>query len=116
MYKAKVKALKSFIDNKTKMRKRGDVWEIDDKEKANRFVSYRLIKILKAEESRNFKVNKGYGTKMVKTYEDKMVSPDKDKQDEKGEQVKHIGAGWFELPDGRRVRGKENAIEKLQEG
>lgn len=25
----------------------------------------------------------------------------------------HLGAGWYELPDGSRVRGKDNALKAL---
>lgn len=27
---------------------------------------------------------------------------------------KHIGGGWYELPDGQRIRGKETAMKALQ--
>lgn len=27
---------------------------------------------------------------------------------------KHVGGGYFELPDGRRVKGKEAAIEAME--
>jgi len=27
----------------------------------------------------------------------------------------HTGAGWYELPNGERVRGKDNAIDVLKE-
>lgn len=29
---------------------------------------------------------------------------------------KHIGGGWYELPDGRRIKGKNAALAALQEG
>jgi hypothetical protein len=28
--------------------------------------------------------------------------------------LKHVGAGWYELPNGERVRGKEKAEEALE--
>ena len=29
---------------------------------------------------------------------------------------KHVGGGWYELPDGRRVRGKEQALQVMRDG
>ncbi len=39
------------------------------------------------------------------TYETKVVTP----------QIKHIGGGWYELPDGSKVKGKEAAEKALKE-
>lgn len=33
----------------------------------------------------------------------------------KGEYPKHVGGGWYELSDGEKVQGKENAIEAENE-
>jgi hypothetical protein len=40
---------------------------------------------------------------------------EKSKQPPK-EKVKHIGAGWYELPNGEKIRGKEEALEALESG
>jgi len=39
------------------------------------------------------------------TYETKVVTP----------QIKHTGGGWYELPDGSKVKGKEAAEKALKE-
>jgi hypothetical protein len=39
------------------------------------------------------------------TYETKVVTP----------QIKHIGGGWYELPDGSKVKGKVAAEKALKE-
>lgn len=31
------------------------------------------------------------------------------------DQLKHVGGGWFELPNGEKVKGKEEALEALKE-
>ncbi len=38
------------------------------------------------------------------TYQTKVVTP----------QIKRIGGGWYELPDGQKVQGKEAAEEALK--
>lgn len=32
------------------------------------------------------------------------------------EKVKHVGGGYYELPNGERVQGKEEAIKALESG
>lgn len=39
------------------------------------------------------------------TYQTKVVTP----------QIKHTGGGWYELPDGQKVQGKEAAEKALKE-
>lgn len=29
-------------------------------------------------------------------------------------QIKHVGGGYYELPNGEKVKGKENALEELE--
>jgi len=35
---------------------------------------------------------------------------------ESATEPKHVGGGWYELPDGRRIRGKDAAFAALREG
>lgn len=30
--------------------------------------------------------------------------------------IVHVGGGWYELPNGERIRGKENALRAKKEG
>jgi hypothetical protein len=32
------------------------------------------------------------------------------------DQLKHVGGGWFELPNGEKVKGKEEALKELLQG
>src|SRR5690554_6882632 len=38
------------------------------------------------------------------TYQTKVVTPE----------IKHTGGGWYELPDGSKVKGKEKALKELE--
>lgn len=31
-------------------------------------------------------------------------------------EIKHTGGGWYELPDGKKVKGKANALKALESG
>jgi hypothetical protein len=35
---------------------------------------------------------------------------------EPAKETKHVGGGWYELPDGRRVKGKEEALAAMNGG
>jgi hypothetical protein len=129
MYKAKVQALKSFLDEKISMRKKGSVWKINDREKVIRFESLGLIKVLEDYTGKAVKMEKGYETKMIKDFKNKAVIPQAEEISEpeiqevtQGEgvrlepeaEIKHIGGGYYELPDGSRIRGKDNALKELR--
>lgn len=38
----------------------------------------------------------------------------RDADDELDERLKHVGGGYYELPNGEKVRGRPNAIEALK--
>ncbi|MCZ8518879.1 hypothetical protein [Paenibacillus caseinilyticus] len=40
---------------------------------------------------------------------------DADKDDELDPRLQHVGGGWYDLPNGERVRGKEAAAKALAE-
>lgn len=81
------KVLKSFRDktDKSKLYKKGDTYTHED---ANRVA---------------FLVEKGYL--------EKSKQPPEENEDE----LKHVGGGYYELPNGEKVQGKEKALEALAE-
>lgn len=36
-------------------------------------------------------------------------------EDETPENIKHVGGGYYELPNGDKVKGKDNALKALEE-
>ena len=46
-----------------------------------------------------------------------MVAPEVETATKPASKIpKHVGGGWYELPDGERVQGKENALKALGGG
>ncbi|MCM3600635.1 hypothetical protein M3175_07820 [Robertmurraya korlensis] len=39
----------------------------------------------------------------------------KDDEEENPEAIKHVGGGYYELPNGEKVKGKDNALKALEE-
>lgn len=37
-------------------------------------------------------------------------------QAESKPEIKHTGGGWYELPNGKKVKGKDNALKALESG
>lgn len=37
------------------------------------------------------------------------------KEEELQDQIWHLGGGWYELPNGERLRGKDNAMARMKE-
>lgn len=48
---------------------------------------------------------------------DENVAEDSEKNEEDGNESepKHVGGGWYELPNGERVKGKDEAIAAMKE-
>lgn len=88
----KVKALTSFLDGSGKMRKKGTVFEIPDKSLLNILKAHKLIEVIE--------------DKSVKRYEKKVIDPEEDKGISAS--IEYIGGGWYRLPDGSKVKGKDN--------
>lgn len=74
-----------------KVRRVGDIYETDDPERAK------------------FLQSKGYLGAMIEP-------PVKPEQKVPGQGPKHVGGGWYELPSGERVKGKEEAIAAMGGG
>lgn len=41
---------------------------------------------------------------------------EKSKQPPQEKKIKHTGGGWYELPNGEKVKGKKEALAKLESG
>jgi hypothetical protein len=83
----KYPVIKNFRDKYTKIRyKIGDIYETEDAKRAEYLQSKEALGGQIAEET----------------------TPEA--------QPKHIGGGWYELPDGTRVQGRENAENALNGG
>lgn len=87
----KYKVIKAFtckLDKK--VRRIGDIYETDDPDRA---------KFLRA---------KGHLGAMIKE-----APPADLEQKDPEQEPKHVGGGWYELPSGERVKGKEEALKAL---
>lgn len=76
-----------------------------DKESKNAF--YRGSKFKGKEKRVNELVKAGYLEKVEATVKKEVV--------ETADQLKSIGGGYYELPNGEKVQGKENALKALAE-
>jgi len=88
----KVKALVSFLDGSGKMRRKGTVFEISDKSTLSILKTHKLIEVIE--------------DKSVKEYQKKVIEPEKDKGI--SAKIEYLGGGWYRLPDGSKVKGKDN--------
>lgn len=83
------------ISGKSGSRKRGDIVELD----------YNKAKKL---------IDRGYavavGENKAKTREKATIAPGETRE------PKHVGGGWYELPNGERVKGKDEADRRMKEG
>lgn len=79
-----IKAFTCKLDKK--VRRIGDIYETDDTARAK------------------FLQGKGHLGAMIE--EAPPVEPEQ-------KEPKHVGGGWYELPDGSRIKGKEEALKAL---
>lgn len=70
----------------------------------------RVVKRAPAEEPVEPKTSEGGG----EDQDEQGDESDDEDQDEQDEDIVHIGGGYYELPTGERVKGKEAALEALK--
>lgn len=87
-----MKVLKRFRDKQTnKLLEPGETWRCDDTSRVKLAVKKGLIEPPKEE---------------VETAAHKVVK--------ENAKVNHVGGGWYELPNGERIQGKEEAEKALR--
>lgn len=94
---AKYKVRSPYVDMDRQRRKKGDIVEVS-KERGDRLVARRLVVPVDRQQPVETAAQKPTETTAARVTE-----------------PTHIGGGWYELPNGERVQGRETALERMKQ-